>query len=96
MIGCFFIFLASISTISYKSFGFVFLGKGNALLCQIKIISLDFTIASPVIGIKKNKKIKLPDAIILAIALAQNLEFITCNVKDFSGIKNLKIINPFE
>ncbi|MDR0581942.1 MAG: hypothetical protein LBG31_03145 [Prevotellaceae bacterium] len=39
-------------------------------------------------------KIKLPDAIIAATALANNMVLLTNNEKDFSRIPGLQIINP--
>ena len=47
-----------------------------------------------VIKIKQTKKIKLPDAIIAATALHYDMELITRNTKDFSGI-DITIRNPF-
>jgi predicted nucleic acid-binding protein len=91
-----------ISIITYmESLGYSFSSqqeedKIKLLLSKIKILYVDFSIASKVIYIKKNKKMKLPDAIIAATALTQNLELMTRNVEDFSNIENLKIINPFE
>lgn len=46
------------------------------------------------VTLRKGKKIKTPDAIIAATALAYNYTLITNNEKDFSNIKGLKIINP--
>lgn len=46
------------------------------------------------VAIRKGKKIKTPDAIIAATALANNYTLITINEKDFSNIKGLKFINP--
>lgn len=43
---------------------------------------------------RKGKKIKTPDAIIAATALAYNYTLITNNEKDFVYIEGLKIINP--
>lgn len=70
--------------------------KIKLLLSKINVLFVDFAIASKVINLKKNKKMKLPDAIIAATALTQNLELMTRNVDDFSNIESLKIINPFE
>lgn len=44
--------------------------------------------------IRKGKKIKTPDAIIAATALAHEYTLITNNEKDFANIRGLKIINP--
>ena len=46
------------------------------------------------IDLRRNKKIKTPDAIIAATALAHNYSLITSNEKDFTNINGLKIINP--
>jgi hypothetical protein len=46
------------------------------------------------VGLRKGKKIKTPDAIIAATAKANKLILITGNKRDFSNIKELKIINP--
>jgi predicted nucleic acid-binding protein len=42
----------------------------------------------------KAKKIKTPDAIIAATAIALNAILLTNNEKDFQGIKRLKVLNP--
>lgn len=44
--------------------------------------------------LRKGKKIKTPDAIIAATALAYGYTLITNNEKDFSHIKGLIILNP--
>jgi predicted nucleic acid-binding protein len=47
------------------------------------------------VNLRKGKKIKTPDAIIAATALAYGLVLITNNEKDFAGISKLKIVNPY-
>lgn len=47
------------------------------------------------VDIRRNKKIKTPDAIIAATALANDYTLISNNDKDFKGIKGLKYINPY-
>jgi len=46
--------------------------------------------------IRKAHKIKLPDAIIAATALAYDLTLLTRNVIDFNDIEGLNLINPHE
>lgn len=46
--------------------------------------------------IRKAHKIKLPDAIIAATALAYDLTLLTRNVGDFKKIDGLSLINPHE
>lgn len=48
------------------------------------------------VALRKGKKIKTPDAIIAATALAYGYSLITANEKDFANIKGLKIVNPYK
>lgn len=59
------------------------------------IVELDSEIVKKTIDIRKNFKIKTPDAIIAASALVLNLTLITRNTSDFSKIPNLKTVNPY-
>jgi hypothetical protein len=47
------------------------------------------------VDIRRSKKIKTPDAIIAATALALSYTLISNNDKDFNGIKGLKYLNPY-
>jgi predicted nucleic acid-binding protein len=44
--------------------------------------------------IRKGKKIKIPDAIIAATALAYNLTLVSNNERDFKNIEGLRVVNP--
>lgn len=46
------------------------------------------------VALRRNKKIKTPDAIIAATALAHGYILITNNEKDFVNINGLNLINP--
>ncbi|HPM02513.1 MAG TPA: type II toxin-antitoxin system VapC family toxin [Candidatus Cloacimonadota bacterium] len=48
------------------------------------------------VNIRRNKKVKTPDAIIAATALAHGFTLITNNEKDFNNINGLKIVNPIK
>ncbi len=48
------------------------------------------------IKLRKNYKLKLPDAVIAATALVNSFTLLTRNTKDFKKIKGLKFLNPFE
>jgi hypothetical protein len=48
------------------------------------------------VNLRKGKKIKTPDAIVAATAMAHDYTLITNNEKDFASITNLKIINPYK
>ncbi len=58
-------------------------------LRQVEIIHTDFLIADFVIGYRKIRKVKLPDAITLATARRLNAELITVNEQDFRGLDPL-------
>ena len=47
------------------------------------------------VRIRGQKRVKTPDAIIAATALAYDLAIITHNVKDFDKIHGLAILDPF-
>jgi predicted nucleic acid-binding protein len=59
-----------------------------------QIFYLDEIIAQKTIEIRKKYKIKLPDAIIAATAICENLVLLSNNENDFKSIKELKLLNP--
>lgn len=48
------------------------------------------------VDIRRNNKVKTPDAIIAATAIAYDLTLISNNERDFSQIIGLKFINPYK
>lgn len=48
------------------------------------------------VALRRGTKIKTPDAIIAATALANGFALITNNQKDFAGIEGLQIVNPHQ
>jgi len=58
------------------------------------IVDINPDVITNCVTIRKSKKIKTPDAIIAATALAHNYTLITNNEKDFKNIDGLRIINP--
>jgi predicted nucleic acid-binding protein len=66
------------------------------LLDNFEIIFINSEIAENVIAIRQQKKIKLPDAIILATAKFLTCPLLTRNVADFQDIfQEIDIVNPF-
>ncbi len=57
------------------------------------VLDISPTVITQCVNLRKGKKIKTPDAIIAATALAFDYTIITNNEKDFSNINGLKIIN---
>jgi len=64
-------------------------------IAKSNVIGLDNDVKLKTIDIRKNNKIKLPDAVIAATALIYDLELITRNVKDFENVAKLKIKSPW-
>lgn len=58
------------------------------------VLDISPDVIAQCVALRKGKKIKTPDAIIAATALAYGHALITNNEKDFTGIKGLKIVNP--
>ena len=59
-------------------------------------ITIDAEIKNAAIKIRRNYRLKLPDAIIAATALHLGVPLITRNTRDFKDISELRLINPFE
>jgi len=65
------------------------------LVSMFNIRFIDQEIAGNVIDIRKQYRIKLPDAIIAATADTDDLCLVTRNVEDFKNI-DVRILNPFD
>jgi predicted nucleic acid-binding protein len=68
--------------------------KFNLLIEHAVLHPIDNKIIEKTILIRKKHKIKLPDAIIAATCLVNQLDALTLNTKDFENIKGLKVIQP--
>jgi predicted nucleic acid-binding protein len=62
----------------------------------MEVIEISSGIKQKTIEVRKNSNIKLPDAIIAATAIQNDLTLLTRNIKDFTKVKELKVYNPFE
>jgi len=67
----------------------------NELISLFNVIFIDQKIANSVIDIRKKIHIKLPDAIIAATAMVDDLCLITRNVEDFKNTE-CALLNPFD
>jgi predicted nucleic acid-binding protein len=65
-------------------------------LSNAQVLSLDNAVIEKTIELKREMKIKIPDAIIAATCLTNGLGILTRNVKDFEGIQDLPVFNPFD
>jgi len=59
------------------------------------VIPLTDEIADSVINIRRKTRIKIPDAIVAATCLTEDLTLITRNEKDFRDIAGFELYNPF-
>ncbi len=90
-----------ISVISYMEvLGFKFRSNEEEdfvkeLIELFEVQFIDQNVAEKVIEIRKQNRIKLPDAIIAATAAVDNLCLVTRNIEDFQNI-DIKILNPFD
>lgn len=57
-------------------------------------VGIDAEIIAETIRIRKQARIKTPDAIIAATALCQDVELWTANTDDFKHVDGLKLHNP--
>ena len=70
--------------------------KSKEFLNKSNVFNISEEIADSAIKIKREINIKLPDALISATALLNDLILTTRNENDFEKIKNLEIYNPFK
>ena len=69
----------------------------KALFDSLQRLPVTQAVANRVVEYRKLRKIKLPDAIILATAREYGCRLITRNVTDFINLDNeVKIVNPFD
>lgn len=72
------------------------LSKIKEFIDDCVIVDISPKVVAECVHLRRKKKIKLPDAIIAATAIANNLTLITRNTKDFEAITGLSLLNPFE
>ena len=60
------------------------------------VIEIEPSIKLKTVELRKNYKIKLPDAVIAATAFIYDLTLLTRNTSDFRNIIGLKLLNPWD
>ena len=70
--------------------------KVKDFIADSVIFNITINVIAHCVSIRRSKKIKTPDAIIAATAMANGYTLITNNEKDFANITGLKIINPYK
>lgn len=66
----------------------------ESLFKILKVIPIDEIIIQRAAQLRQLKKLTLSDAIIAATALVHKEELVSRNTVDFSGITDLKVVNP--
>jgi predicted nucleic acid-binding protein len=64
-------------------------------LAQLDEQTLNDDIVRRAIALRRQRRIKIPDAVVAATALHLGLPLMTRNVRDFGGIDGLVLVNPF-
>ena len=70
--------------------------KVTNFIADSVVLDISQAVITQCVNVRKGKKIKTPDAIIAATALAHGFTLITNNEKDFTRVKGLKILNPYK
>jgi len=90
-----FSFVTQIELLGYPSISLQEEAGARLIIQSSSVILVNEAIIEETISIRKNYKIKLPDSIIAATAIVNDLSLITANQKDFSRIESLHLIDPF-
>jgi len=92
------LFISVVSYVEVIGFDFMNIEEKNfilSLLSEFPIIDINKDIADIAIEYRKKKKIKLPDAFILATAFYLNADLLTNNVSDFKELdSSINIVLP--
>jgi len=67
----------------------------NGFINASQVFGLDEAVILKTIELRKNHRVKLPDAIIAATAIVNDLDLLTRNINDFEKISGLNSINPY-
>jgi predicted nucleic acid-binding protein len=62
----------------------------------LHVIEVSQEIGLKAVQLRQRQKMSLGDSIVAATALIHDCELVTRNVSDFRGIRDLRILNPFE
>lgn len=87
--------ISRIELLAWPKIGHQQLNELNGFISVSRVFNLAEDVVLKTIEIRKLYSIKLPDAIIAATALANNLILITRNTADFKKIQYLEVLNPW-
>jgi predicted nucleic acid-binding protein len=67
----------------------------KAFLSQFELLPIDSTVSAEAVAIRRTRRIKLPDAIILATARTTDRLLVTRNTKDFPTDVDIDVRMPY-
>ena len=88
--------VSRIEVLGYPLLGEKELGYLDKFFDAATILAVSDSVVTQAVRLRQERRMSLGDAIIAGTALAHQLELATRNVRDFSWIKTLTIVNPFE
>jgi len=88
-------FVTQIELLGYPSISNTEEAFAKQIIEVASVVFISNAIIEQTILLRKNHRVKLPDAIIAATAIVNNLILVTSNEKDFLKVPNLKVTNPF-
>lgn len=68
----------------------------HSFISNAIVYELEKDIKIKTVELRKQYKIKLPDAIIAATALVSDLQLITRNTAGFKDLRKLQLLNPYK
>ena len=68
--------------------------KLETMFQLLRILPLSDEVINRAISLRQKRKMSLGDALIAATALTHNLDVATANVKDYTWIDDLEVVNP--
>lgn len=88
--------ITKIEFLGWKNYTHEQFNQASQFLSNANVISVKEDIANQAIQLRRQIRIKLPDAIIAATCIIKNYTLVTRNTEDFKNVKELNIINPFK
>jgi len=84
-------FITEIELLSYHGFNLGDLQKVKKLIEELQIIDLSSEIKEIAIGLRIKHRLKIPDALIAATAIAQNLPLVSADI-GFKKVEQLELV----
>jgi predicted nucleic acid-binding protein len=88
--------ITKIEFLGWKDYTHEQFNQASQFLSNANVVSLKENIVNKAIQLRRQMRIKLPDAIIAATCIIKNHTLVTRNTEDFKNIAGLDIINPFK